>query len=150
MAILRDKPYSNMNFNVDIGGGGSGGPDAGLVEVIFPEARIQFLEYRSGQDKVNEHVKTLALTRYGNLILKRGAIGSLTWYDWWSQARNGNPSVNRTVVVHLLNEDQTAVVLTWRFLRAIPSNYQYSALNAVAAETLIESLELTFEHMELE
>ncbi len=150
MAIVRDKPYSSMNFTVDIGSGTSESPDAGLVEVIFPEARILIQEYRSGNDKTNEPGKIHTLTRYSNLILKRGAIGSLTWYDWWNEARSGNPSVARTVIVWLLNEDRSAVVLTWRFLHALPSNYQYSALNALASETLVESLELAFERMELE
>jgi phage tail-like protein len=150
MAVLRDKPYPSMNFTVDIGAGTGEGPDAGLVEVIFPEARIQIQEYRNGNDKVNEPGKTHTLTRYGNLILKRGVIGSLTWYNWWNDARNGNPAVARTVVVQLLNEDHSAVVLTWKFLRALPANYQHSALNALAAETLVESLELAFERMELE
>jgi phage tail-like protein len=49
----------------------------------------------------------------------------------------------------LLNEDHSEVVLTWRFIRALPTNYQFSALNAVVPETLIESLELAFERLEM-
>jgi len=40
--------------------------------------------------------------------------------------------------------------LTWKFLRAQPTNYQCSALNAVAAATVIESLESSFERLEME
>ena len=54
MAILRDRPYPSMNFTVDLGTGVVEGPEAGLVEVIFPEARIQVNEYRNGSDKVTE------------------------------------------------------------------------------------------------
>ncbi len=150
MAIMRDKPYPGMNFTVDLGTGTSEGPESGLVEVVFPEGRIQISEYRNGNDKLNEPVKLKSLTDYGNLILKRGAIGSLTWYNWWNDARNGNPAVAHTVVVQLLNEDHSAVVLTWKFVRAQPTNYQYSALNAVVTGTLIESLELAFERLEME
>ena len=78
-----------------------------------------------------------------------GAMGSLTWYNWWNDARSGNPGVLRAVLVQLLNEDRSGVVLSWKFLRAQPANYQYSPLNAVVSETLIESLELAFERMEL-
>jgi len=49
-----------------------------------------------------------------------------------------------------MSEDRSAPVLTWKFLRAQPVNYYYSALNALAADTLIESLELSFDRMELE
>jgi len=147
MAAVRDTPYPGMNFTVELEGES---PEPGLMEVIFPEARIQMNEYRNGNDIGNAPVKIRALTHYGNLILKRGAIGSLTWYNWWNDARNGNRAVARTVVVQLLNEDRSGVVLRWTFLRAQPTNYQYSALNAVVSETLIESLELTFERLELE
>ena len=150
MAIMRDRPYPGMNFTLDVGTGESEGPESGLVEVIFPEARIQISDYRNGNDKVNEPVKLHTLTHYGNLVLKRGSIGSLTWYQWWNDARNGNPAVARTVVVHLLNEDHSAVVLSWKFLRARPTNHQYSALNGLGTETLIESLELAFERLEME
>lgn len=150
MAIMRNQPYPGTNFTVDIGTGETEGPESGLVEVVFPEARIQISEYRNGNDKINEPVKIHSLTHYGNLVLKRGALGSLTWYNWWNEARNGNVGIARTVVVHLLSEDRSAVVLTWKFLRAQPTNYQYSALNALVPATLIENLELAFERLELE
>lgn len=150
MAVLRAKPYPGMNFTVDIGTGEPDGPEAGLVEVVFPEARLQINEYRNGNDKANEPVKINTLTHYGNLILKRGAIGSLSWYEWWNEVRNGDPGAARTVTVKLLDEDRSEVVLAWRFLRAQPANYQYSPLNALVAEALVETLELSFERMELE
>jgi len=150
MAILRANPYPGMNFTADIGSGDVEGPEAGLVEVIFPEARLQINEYRNGNGKVNEPVKLTTLTHYGNLIVKRGSIGSLSWYEWWNEVRNGDPGAARTVIVKLLNEGRSEVVLTWKFLRSQPANYQYSPLNALAAETLVETLELSFERMELE
>jgi hypothetical protein len=42
------------------------------------------------------------------------------------------------------------VVLTWKFYRAMPANYQFAPLNALAGDTLIENLELAFERMEME
>ena len=41
-------------------------------------------------------------------------------------------------------------MLTWIFRRAYPVNYQYSPLNAMGMEPLIESLEVTFEEMVME
>ena len=150
MAVLRDQPYSGMNFLVDLGTGDSAGVTAGVLEVIFPENRVQIFEYRSGNEKGNEPRKVTALTHYGNLILKRGAIGALDWYEWWHQVRSGRVDTMRTVRVQLQSEDHTDVVLTWKFLRARPVNHQFSALNAVSGEVLIESLELAFERLEME
>ena len=149
MAVLRDKPYSGMNFIVDLGTGPTEGPDAGLLEVIFPEARLHVLEYRNGNERESGVRKTQTVTKYGYVTLKRGVIGSLNWYRWWNQTRNGDQGVERDVTVVLLNEDHSEVV-RWNFLRARPVNYQISPLNALGAEVLTESLELAFERLEME
>ncbi len=150
MAVLRDKPYAGMNFLVDFGDGDAAGPESGLIEVVFPDARIQMLEYRNGNEKGNEARLIPSVTRYGGLVLRRGATGSLRWYQWWNEARNGSPAVARTVVVQLLGEDRSDVVLAWKFLRAVPASYQFEPLNALGAAVLIERLELAFERMEVE
>jgi phage tail-like protein len=149
MAVLRDKPYPGMNFLVDVGTGNTEGPEAGLTEVVFPEARLQVTEYRNGNEKENAPRKLQTITKYGNLVLKRGVIGSLNWYQWWNDVRNGD-TATRTLVIHLVNEDRSDVVLTWKFLRARPVNYQFSPLNALGAEPFIESLEVAFERLDME
>jgi phage tail-like protein len=150
MAVLREKPYPGMNFLVDLGTGNSEGPEAGLAEVVFPEARVQVMEYRNGNEKETAPRKLETITRYGNLVLKRGVIGSLNWYRWWNDVRNGDQKATRTIVIHLVNEDNSAVVLTWHFLRARPINYQFSPLNALGSEPFVETLEVAFERLELE
>jgi len=112
MAILRDKPYPGMNFLVDLGNGVTDGTETGLAEVIFPEARLQVLEYRNGNEKENSPRKVQTLTRYGNLVLRRGVIGSLNWYQWWNDIRNGDQDGVRTILIHLQNEDHTDIVHT--------------------------------------
>ena len=150
MAVLRDKPYPGMNFLVDLGTGNSEGSDAGLAEVVFPEARLQVLEYRNGNEKENNPRKLETLTHYGNLVLRRGVIGSLTWYQWWDAVRNGDHAAIRIITINLINEDHTATVLTWKFLRARPVNHQFSPLNALGSESFIETLEVAFERLEME
>ena len=54
MAILREKPYSGVNFVVDLGNGETEGSEAGLAEVIFPDGRLHTFEYRNGNEKSNE------------------------------------------------------------------------------------------------
>jgi phage tail-like protein len=77
-------------------------------------------------------------------------IGSLTWYQWWDATRNGDQGSIRTVVVHLLNEDRTAVVLSWKFHRARPVVHRFSPLNALGSSAMTESLEIAFERLEME
>lgn len=150
MAVMRDKPYSNYNFLVDIGTGNTAGATAGFSEVILPPATLDVIEYRAGNDKESGVRKIPGRVHYGNVILKRGVIGSLDLYEWWNEVRNGNVNSARTVTVQLQNEDHTEVVLVWKFFRAWPMRYQFSPLDACGKETLIEILELAFERMEME
>ena len=150
MAVLRERPYSSQNFLVDLGTGDTSGVEAGFSEVIFPDARVQVGEYRSGNDRENNKRKITLTTEYGNLILKRGAIGSLALYDWWNTVRNGDQGSLRSIRVHLLSEDLTQTVLTWKFTNARIVSITYSPLNACAPDVLTEIVELAFERMEME
>lgn len=150
MAVLRDQPYSNFNFLIDIGTGDTSSFQAGFSEVIFPEASLDVIEYRTGNTRENHVIKLTGQERYTNLVLKRGVIGSLDLYQWWNQVRNGDQNATRTVTIQLLSEDRTNVVLTWKFLRARPVKYHFSELNGNGKEILVEYLELAFERMEME
>jgi phage tail-like protein len=150
MAVFRDKPYSNYNFLVDLGTGDSGSPQAGFSEVILPYAAVDVIQYRSGNDKESGVRKIPGRAHYGNVIFKRGVIGSLDLYQWWNDVRNGDVNAARSVTVQLQNEDHSAIVLVWKFIRAWPVRYEFSPLDAKGKETLIESLELAFERMEME
>jgi phage tail-like protein len=150
MAVLRDRPYSNYNFLVDLGTGNTEGPEAGFSEVILPAATIDVIEYRSGNEKESGTRKIPGRAHYGNVIFRRGAIGSLNLYKWWDDTRNGDIHSFRTVTVQLQNEEHTDVVLTWKFLRAWPTKYEFSPLNAQGKDTLLETLEVAFERLEME
>jgi len=150
MAVLRERPYSNFNYLVDLGTGNADGLEAGFAEIILPEAWIDVIEYRNGNDKENSVRKIPGRDHYGNITLKRGVIGSLDLYSWWSQVRNGDTKSFRTVTIQLQNEDHTEVVMTWKLMRAWPVRYKFSELHAKGHETLIESLELAFERLEME
>ncbi len=147
MAQLRDRPYPGMNFLVDLGAGDDG-PGSGVAEVVFPEARLQLNEYRNGNDRTNESTKLSTLTHYDDLVLRRGVAGSLSWYQWWNEARDGGDA-RRDISVTLLDE-QGSAVLRWRFLRARPAAYRTSPMDAAVAETLFETLEIAFERFEME
>ena len=150
MAVLRDQPYANYNFLVDLGTGHTDGPEAAFCEVILPTSTIDVIEYRSGNGKESEVHKIPGRAREGNIVFKRGVIGSLDLYDWWNDTRNGDTNSHRTVTVSLQNEDHTAVVITWKFLRAWPTRWGFSPLVGEGKESLIEFLELAFERIEME
>src|SRR5262245_47797523 len=123
MAVLRDRPYGNFNFLVDLGSGPDG-PEAGLCEVLMPEACIEVIEYRNGNDQESGVRKIPGRGHYGNVILKRGVMGSLNLYQWFSQIRDGDANGYRTVLIHLQNEDRSQVVMSWKLLRSWPTRYK--------------------------
>jgi phage tail-like protein len=149
MAIVRDRPYLNGNFLVDLGTGDPESVRAGFTEVILPDAAIATIEYRNGNERTNEVRKLIGAVHYENLVLKRGLLGDLDLYDWWNQARNGDPGSLRNVTVSLLSEDRTATVFTWRFQNARPARYGFSHLAGGGDETVLEELELAFERMDI-
>src|SRR5690349_23356414 len=118
MATLRDRPYTQFNFLVDLGTGATDGPAAGFQEVSGIGMEVTVSEYRNGNSKENSVMKITGLNKSTDVTLKRGVIGSLTLYNWLNDIRNGNQSAFRNVVIQLQNEDHSQVVQEWKLLRA--------------------------------
>ena len=116
MAVLRDRPYTQFNFLVDLGTGDTSGPEAGFQECSSITTSVDVIEYRNGNDKDNSPRKLTGLTKVSDVTLKRGIIGSLALYQWLDQIRNGDPAGVRNVEIQLQSEDRTAIVMTWRLL----------------------------------
>lgn len=149
MAVARDHPYTQFNFIVDLGDG-SDGPDAGFAEVSGLDARVEVIEYRTGDSKVNEPIKLTGLSRVGDVTLRRGLIGSLNLWEWFRQVRDGDPNAVRTVTIRLLDEDRSNVVMTWRLVRARPVQHVSGPLAATGNDVTIEELVLAYERLELD
>src|SRR5258707_2517370 len=151
MAVLRDRPYVQFNFLVDLGDGQTDGPDAGFQEVSGIGMEVTVSEYRNGNEKENSVRKITGLNKSTDVTLKRGVIGSLTLYNWLNQVRNGDQNALRTVLIHLQNEDHTAIVQSWKLLRARPiKNNSVASLNAKGTDVAIEELVLAYERLEIE
>jgi phage tail-like protein len=150
MAVLRDRPYAQFNFLVDLGTGDTESVEAGFQECSPIVASADVIEYRNGNEKDNTPRKLTGLHRVGDVTLKRGIIGSLNLYQWFDQVRSGDPAALRTVLIHLQNEDHTAIVMTWKLLRARPVRYQTGPLDAKGTDLAIEELTLAYERLELE
>ena len=90
MAVLRDRPYAQFNFLVDLGTGETDGPEAGFQECSAISMSVDVIEYRNGNEKENNPRKLTGLARVSDVTLKRGIIGSLSLYQWLDQIRNGD------------------------------------------------------------
>jgi len=150
MAVLRDRPYAQFNFLVDLGTGNTDGPEAGFQECSGISMSVDVIEYRNGNDRENSPRKLTGLAKVGDVTLKRGIIGSLNLYNWINQIRNGESGALRNVTIQLQNEDHTAVVMTWKLLRARIIKHTSGPLNAKGTDVAIEEMTLAYERLELE
>jgi phage tail-like protein len=150
MAVLRDDPYAQFNFLVDMGAGDTDGPEAGFQECGPISMGVDVIEYRNGNDKSNQPRKLTGLQKVGDVTLKRGIIGSLHLYQWLDQIRNGDQAAARTVVIRLQNEDHSAIVMTWKLLGARIVKHTSGPLNARGTDVAMEELTLAYERLEIE
>jgi phage tail-like protein len=150
MAVLRERPYAQFNFLVDLGTGETEGIEAGFQECGPISMSVDVIEYRNGNERENQPRKLTGLSKVADVTLKRGIIGSLELYRWLDQVRNGDQGALRTVLVHLQNEDHTAVVMTWKLHRARIVRYTAGPLNGKGTDVAMEEMTLAYERLELE
>ena len=150
MATLRDHPYANFNFLVDLGTGTTEGVQAGFQECSDIGMEVTVIEYRNGNEKENSVRKITGLNKATDVTLKRGVIGSLDLYSWLNDIRNGSQNAIRNVVVHLQNEDHTAIVQTWKLMRARIIKHISGPMNAKGTDVAMEELTIAYERLEME
>jgi phage tail-like protein len=150
MAILRDRPYVQFNFLVNLGDGVTEGPQAGFQELSGIGMEVTVSEYRNGNSKENSVLKITGMNKSTDVTLKRGVIGSLNLYDWLNKIRNGDQSQLRDVTIQMQNEDHTEVVQTWKLLRARMIKHTSGPFNAKGTDVAMEELVLAYERLETE
>ncbi len=150
MAVLRDRPYVQFNFLVDLGTGNTDGPEAGFQEISGIGMDVTVAEYRNGNERINAVRKITGLNRVNDVTLKRGVIGSLNLYQWLNDIRNGSSNAMRTVTIQLQNEDHSAVVQTWKLLNARIIKHTSGPMNARGTDVAMEEMVLAYERLEME
>jgi phage tail-like protein len=150
MAVLRERPYVQFNFLVDLGDGVTEGPEAGFQEVSGIGMEVTVSEYRNGNERENAVRKITGMNKATDVTMKRGVIGSLNLYRWLNQIRNGDQAALRTVQIHLQNEDHTQIVQTWRLLRARIIKHTSGPMNGKGTDVAMEELVLAYERLEME
>jgi phage tail-like protein len=150
MAVLRERPYVQFNFLVNLGTGSTDGPEAGFQEISGIGMEVTVAEYRNGNERENSVRKITGLNKSTDVTMKRGVIGSLNLYQWLNQVRNGDQNALRTIVIQLQNEDHTAVVQEWKLLRARIIKHTSGPLNAKGTDVAMEELVVAYERLEMD
>ena len=150
MAVHRDRPYVQFNFLVDLGlGDSTDSVDAGFQEVSNIGMEMTVAEYRNGNEKENAVRKIVGLNKASDVTMKRGVVGSLALFQALDAVRRGDQT-QRQMTIQLQSEDHTAVVMTWKLLRARIIKYVSGPMNAKGTEVAMEELTIQYEHLDVE
>jgi len=121
-----------------------GGTRVGFIEVSGLEITTDLIEHRDGADPNQVAHKMPGLTRYKNIVLKRGILKGDNDFFNWMNTKNLNQVERRDIVIQLLNENHEPVII-WRAVNAFPVRLSGPVLNANTSEVAIEELELAHE-----
>jgi phage tail-like protein len=141
-AAQRHDPYKAFNFRVEI----DGVARAAFREVGGLESETAVIEYRVGGEPTTVR-KLPGLTKYANIVLRRGITQDAELWNWRQTVVQGNVD-RRNGSVILLDDDGTEV-LRWNFFHGWIAKWEGPALNAQANEVAIETIEIAHEGLEL-
>jgi phage tail-like protein len=138
----RNDPYRRFNFLLEI----DGVTKAGFSEVSGLTTETTVIEYREGNERATTR-KIPGLTKYSNIVLKRGITRDRSLWDWRKTVIAG--ATLRTSGSIILLDESRQEVARWNFREAWPCKWEGPALNAKSSEMAIETLELAHEGFEL-
>jgi phage tail-like protein len=141
MAPQRHDPYKNFKFRVEI----DGLTAAAFREVSGLESETAVIEYRVGTDP-NVVRKLPGLTKYANLVFKRGITQDAELAQWRQRVIEGNLDRRNGSIV--LQDDTGQDQVRWNFRNGWPCKLQGPDLNAHGSDVAIETLEIAHEGLE--
>jgi phage tail-like protein len=134
----RRDPYTNFNFQVEIGGTFK----ASFQQVSGFDSTIEVIERHEGGRNTAPR-KYPGLTRYSNIQLRRGVTDDRFLYEWHRRAINGTlERHNGSIVLMDRSGKETA---RWNFTNAWPTRYGGPELDSEGNDLAIEVLELAHE-----
>lgn len=136
----RVDPLTSFNFLITMNG---------LTRAAFQEctgfsSSIDLIEYREGGAPYP--TKLAGLTKYGNVVLRRGITDDRELYEWHLNAVNGDIERRNGSIVLLDRKGEEQA--RWNFFDAWPQRWEGPALNSENSEIAIETLELAVERLE--
>ena len=142
--MARDDPYKNFNFLVEI----DGITIAAFCEVSGLVSETEVIEYRNGSDKLNTVRKLPGLTKYANIVLKRGITQDNQLWLWRKAIEQGTPDRRSGAIVLL--DDEHNPVRRWRFSEGWIAKLDGPDLNAKGNDIAIETIEIAHEGLTLD
>ena len=147
--VHRDDPYSGYNFELVVNGINH---DGTAVRGSFAEAsglqvEVEPIEYRNDSEDIRIG-EIPGLKKYTNITLKRGCIRDIAMWNWISDGVKG--LVNRQDGSIIVRDENRQEVMRFNFTRGWPCNYTGPVFNAESNETALETLEISYEGLQVD
>lgn len=143
----KNYPLPKFHFMVDWGG-----TRIGFTEVTGLNFETEVIEYREGSSPVYSKTKQPGLTKYSDVVLKRGTfLDDNEFFEQWRKTmmfQEGKEKFRRDVTISLLDEEHKPVI-TWSLHNAWPSKVQSADLKADSNEVAIETMTLVHEGLSI-
>ncbi len=137
----RKDPLPRFNFRVEI----DGIAVASFAEVSGLESETSVIDYRTGDSRVTR--KLPGLTKYANIVLRRGMTLDLALWQWRKTVVEGRAERRNGSII--LSDEAGKDMLRINFFGGWPCKWEGPALNAKTSEVAIETLEIAHEGLEL-
>lgn len=140
-------PPVGFHFKVEVSGLSSNADDVRFTEVSGLSMEIGTEEVpEGGENRFAQKYPTRV--KYPELVLKRGLLTSSEILDWIEDCVENLEIEPRDVFVKLLNEEHEPL-MTWHLIKAYPTKWSVSDLNASNNAVVIESLQLAYQMFSL-
>ncbi len=141
VAPSRDDPYKGFNFRVEL----DGVSVAAFSEVGGLESETAVIEYRVGGEP-NTVRKLPGLTRYANIVLRRGITQDAELWSWRKNIIDGKADRRNGAIVLL--DDEGNEVLHWNFFQGWICKWEGPVLNATGNDVAIETIAIAHEGLD--
>ena len=141
-------PPTGFHFKVEVLGLPPNDNDVRFTEVSGLSLELATEEIaEGGENRFIQKYPTRA--KYPDLVLKRGLLVSSEVLSWIQRCIQGYQIEPKDVNVKLLNEEHQPL-LTWHVVKAYPTKWAVSDLNASNNAVVIETLQLTYQYFTLD
>lgn len=141
-------PPVGFHFKVEVIGLPPNDNDVRFTEVSGLSVELGTEEVAEGGE--NRYVqKYPTAAKYPELVLKRGLFPGSEVMSWVKKCVESHVIEPKNVDVKLLNEEHQPL-LTWHLVKAWPTKWAVSDLNATANAVVIETLQLYYQYFTLE
>ncbi len=136
-------PLPTFTFLVDFGNGVTNIP---FQQVSGMDAENQVIDYRNSNSPSYATIHMPAISKIGNVTLKRGVfVKDNAFWSWYSQVTMNTIS-RYTIIIKLTNE-KSEVTTQWQLNNAWITKISAPTLKSDGNEVAIESIEIAYEQL---